>query len=312
MASASTKTLTLNTGNSIPSIGLGTWQSPDEECYNAVLSALKSGYKHIDTAMVYQNEVPVGKAIRDFLKESDVTRSELFITTKLWCTTFQNPEQALKDSLERLGLDYVDLYLIHWPVAMAPGDTLMPVRADGSRAALSFDEWSYVDTYKLLQKLLPLGLTKAIGISNFNKVKIEHLLADPEVTVVPAALQVELHPYLPQFELIEYAKSQGIAIEAYSPLGSTGAPVLEDATLVELAKKYNVSPATIAISWGVQRDIVILPKSVNPVRVESNLKTIKLSPEDFQLVNDISKTITKRVVNPDWGVNIFDSDAKFN
>lgn len=312
MASNCTSTLTLNTGATIPAVGLGTWQSSDEDCYNAVLSALRLGYKHIDTAMVYQNEAAVGRAIKDFLKESDVPRSELFITTKLWCTQQNDPEAALRASLERLGLDYIDLYLIHWPVAMVPGDNLFPSRPDGSRAALPYEQWSYVQTYKLLQKVLPLGLTKAIGISNFNKVKIEHLLADPEVTVVPAALQVELHPYLPQFELIEYAKSKGITVQAYSPLGSTGAPVLEDPTLVELAKKYDVSPATVAISWGVQRDIVILPKSVNPVRVASNLKTIKLSQEDFEKVNEISKTTTKRVVKPEWGLDIFESDAKFH
>lgn len=312
MASASTGTVTINTGAKLPLIGLGTWRSSEEECYNAVLSALESGYKHIDTARIYENEAAVGRAINQYLKQSNTDRSELFITTKLWCTDFQNPEKALRESLERLGLDYVDLYLMHWPVAMAPGKDLFPSRPDGSKAFLNYDTWNYLQTYKLLQKVLPLGLTKAIGISNFNKAKIENLLTDPEVTVVPAALQIELHPYLPQFELVDYAKSKGISIEAYSPLGSTGAPVLENATLVELAKKYDVSAATVAISWGVQRDIAILPKSVNPVRVASNLKVIKLSAEDFQLVNDISKTESKRVVNPDWGVDIFDSDATFN
>lgn len=312
MASICTKTVKLNTGAAIPSIGLGTWLSSAEECYNAVLAALKAGYRHIDTARVYQNEESVGKAINDFLKETGTPRSELFVTTKLWCNDFQNAEQALKDSLARLGLDYVDLYLIHWPVAMKPGNELMPTNPDGSRATIPFSEWSYVDTYKALQKVLPLGLTKAIGVSNFNIPKLEYLLNDPEVTVVPACLQVELHPYLPQFELVEYAKSKGIVMEAYSPLGSTGAPVLENKVLVELAEKYDVSPAAIAISWGVQREISILPKSITPARVESNLKTVVLSEEDFQKINDISKTETKRIVVPNWGVDIFGSDATFS
>lgn len=272
---------------------------------------MRSGYKHIDTARVYGNEAPVGKAINDYLKESGAKRSDIFVTTKLWCTENRKAEEALRKSLERLQLDYVDLYLIHWPVAMAEGDELMPTKADGTRAILPFNEWTYVDTYKSMQKLLPLGLTKAIGISNFNQEKIEYLLNDPEVTVMPACNQIELHPYLPQIDLVEYCKSKEIVCEGYSPLGSTGAPLLQEPVLTQLAEKYSVSPACIAISWAVCRGTVVLPKSVNPSRVESNLKIVQLSSDDIEIVNDIHKTTSKRIVDPNWGIEVFGTDPTY-
>ena len=297
----------------IPQIGLGTWKSPGDQCYASVKAALQNGYRHIDTARVYGNEEWVGKAINDFLKESKVPRSELFVTTKLWCTEFNDPESAIRDSLKRLGLEYIDLYLMHWPAAMAPSKTdLFPRRPDGGRAMLPFDQWNYIDTFKAMQKLVDLKLTRAIGISNFNIPKIDALLNDKDVHIVPACLQVELHPYLPQRELVDFCTSKGIVVEAYSPLGASGAPLLKDSTLQTIAAKYDVSPATIILSWDVQRGIVVIPKSVNPIRIASNRKIVELADEDFKAVSELYKTIHKRFVSPDWGVNIFDSDAHFN
>ncbi|CAI8506280.1 unnamed protein product [Pichia kudriavzevii] len=305
-----TKSYTLNTGASIPAIGLGTWRSTDDECYTAVMTALQNGYTHIDTARVYGNEEAVGRAINDFLKESKTPRERLFITTKLWCSECQNPEKALKKSLQRLNLDYVDLYLTHWPVAIDPNSSeLMPTNESGQRMVLPFEEWSYLDTYRGMQKLVTLGLTKAIGISNYNIPKIKRLLADPEVEIVPACLQVEMHPCLPQNDLVEFCKSNNIVVQCYSPLGSTGAPVLQDETLKKIAASKNVHPATVAISWAVARDTVVLPKSVNPERIISNLKVIELSDDCVKEISEIGERNPKRVVNPEWTVkkNIFEN-----
>lgn len=274
------------------------------------MSALNAGYKHIDTARIYRNEEAVGKAIAKYLKDPDTSRDELFITTKLWCSEVQDPEKALAESLKRLNLEYVDLYLMHWPVTMANVGELIPKKADGTTDIVPFTTWNYVDTYKIMQKLYKSGLAKAIGVSNFNIPKINYLLAQPGVDVVPACLQVEVHPYLPQFDLVEFAKEKGILIECYSPLGSTGAPLLKDPLLIKLGEKYNVSPACIAISWAVARDTIVLPKSVHQERIESNLKVIDLSADDVKLVDQVSKTTTKRVVLPDWGVDIFADSAK--
>lgn len=293
-------------------MGLGTWQSPEDECFNAVYTALSAGYRHIDTARVYQNEEAVGRAIAKYLKDFDISRDEIFITTKLWCTEVENPKKALQNSLKRLGLEYVDLYLMHWPVTMKSsfdGD-LIPTREDGKTDVVPFDEWNYVKTYNLMQELKIEGLTKAIGISNFNIPKIEYLLSQPEIKITPACNQVEIHPYLPQDDLIKYCKSKGILVECYSPLGSTGAPVLKDDKLIKIAEKHNVSTACIAISWAISRDTVVLPKSVHNERIESNLKIIQLSNEDIEIINSISKTSTKRIVNPSWGVDIYGPNPK--
>ncbi|QPG77247.1 hypothetical protein FOA43_004654 [Brettanomyces nanus] len=308
---SSIKTLKLNTGALIPQVGLGTWRSSEEEGYNAVLAALKDGYRHIDTARCYGNEEPVGRAINDFMKQSGVQRSDLFVTTKLWCTEFKDPKAALERSLKRLHLDYVDLLLMHWPLAMKSGEGLFPRNADGSRKLLPFEEWSYIDTYKAMQPLIDLNLAKAIGISNYNIPKIQALLADKGVTVKPACLQVELHPYLPQQELVDFCKAHDIVVEAYSPLGSSGAPLLKEKVINEIGEKYGVSAATVIISWAVARGTVVLPKSINPVRVSSNRKIIPLSEADMDAINGIQKTTSRRFVCPDWGIDIFNSDGHF-
>lgn len=298
-----TATIKLNTGASIPVVGLGTWRSTEaDDGYKAVRKALEVGYRHIDTAAIYKNEGQVGKAIND----SGVPRSEIFVTTKLWCTQQHNPKEALEQSLKRLGLDYVDLYLMHWPVSLSPrmikdGNMLtIPVRDDGARD-VEISDWNFIKTWELMQELPATGLTKAIGVSNFSINNIKDLLASPGNKIVPAMNQVELHPLLPQQELIDFCHSKGVIIEAYSPLGSNNAPLLTQKTVVEVAKKNNVTPAQVVISWHVQRGYVVLPKSVNADRIISNLKTFTLSKEDFEAVSNISKVEgEKRIVVPDW------------
>ncbi|MCP8717985.1 MAG: aldo/keto reductase [Asgard group archaeon] len=268
-------TLTLNTGAKIPAVGLGTWQSAPDDVYNATLTALKNGYRHIDTAAIYGNEEDVGRGIKD----SGVPREEIFVTTKLWNTEHKNVQQALDISLKKLGLDYVDLYLIHWPVS-----------TDKATNA-PYPDYDFVDAYKELQKIhKTTNKVKAIGVSNFTVKKLEKLLTSEGVDVVPATNQVEAHPLLTQPDLYNYLQEKGIVLEAYSPLGSTGSPLFKYKDVQAIAEKNQVEPAQVLISWAVQRKTVVLPKSVTDARIISNLKTFVLSDEDFETLNKISLT----------------------
>lgn len=292
-------TFKLNTGAEIPVVGLGTWQSPADEVAKAVESALKSGYRHIDAAWIYGQEDAVGEGI----KASGVPRSELFITTKVWCTYHRNPEACLDDSLKRLGLNYVDLLLIHWPVPLEKrGNENIPLNPDGSRAIDR--DWTPEQTWELMEKLPATGKTKAIGVSNWSIPYLEKLLA--RAKIVPAANQVELHPSLPQHELVKYCQSKGIQMQAYSPLGSSGGPVLQDELVQSIAKAHNANPAQVVISWAAQRGVVVLPKSVTPSRIETNGKLITLSNEEMLQLNELHKQEGKavRLVKPNWGVDL--------
>lgn len=283
---------TLNDGSKIPAVGLGTWRASEKgAAFNAVKVALENGYRHIDTAAIYGNEKEVGEGI----KASGVPRSEIYVTTKLWNSDHDDVEKALDISLEKLGLEYVDLYLIHWPVS-----------AHGGEKAKK-DEYDYLETYKKIQKLVKTGKVKSVGISNFTQKKVEKLLADKDVTVKPVVNQIEAHPLLPQEELKDYLTKQGILIEAYSPLGSDNSPLFKNETIVAIAEKNKVEPAQILISWAVQRGTVVLPKSVTDSRIISNLKTIKLSDEDFDTLNKLSeKDGVVRTCDPQW--DVFSSD----
>lgn len=304
-------TFKLNSGSSIPAIGLGTWKSSPEDCYNAVKYALSVGYRHIDTARIYLNEDSVGRAINDFLEEADnVKREDIFVTTKLCPCDYQDAETAILGSLERLQLDYVDLYLMHHSLAEVSGEGLKPVDEDGFRKHIPFEEFSYVDAYKSVQTFVEKGYTRSIGVCNFNVPKVQRLLETCEIP--PAVVQCEIHPYLPQHDLVEFCKAKDIVVEAFSPLGSTGAPLLNEPVLVEIAEKYRVSPACIAISWAIARGTVPLPKSTNKNRLRANLNPIKLSDQDVDVINTISKTTTKRFLNSKWRFDVYYSDAEFN
>nr|QFR37195.1 aldo-keto reductase [Cyberlindnera americana] len=292
-----TATIKLNADISIPQLGLGTWQSANNDAYHAVIAALKAGYRHIDTAAIYKNEVQVGKAIKD----SGVPRSELFVTTKLWGSQHREPAVALADSLERLGLDYVDLYLIHWPVPLQAGDETLVVKMnpDGSRA-LDL-EWDFVKTWELMQELPKTGKTRAVGVSNFSVNNLKTLLSAETTKVVPAANQCECHPLLPQDELIDFCKSKGIVFEAYSPLGSTSSPLFTNATLKTIADSYGVSIPQVLINWAFKRGYVVLPKSVTESRIIENAKIVDLSSDDFSTINEIvHKEGQQRLIVPDW------------
>ncbi|QBM88958.1 glycerol 2-dehydrogenase NADP+ [Metschnikowia aff. pulcherrima] len=267
-----TKTYKLNNGKTIPAVALGTWLAKGKECVESVSFALRNGYRHIDTAAHYGCEKEVGQGIR----ESGIPREEIFLTTKVWNFDHKKVRQAFDESMDRLGLDYVDMYLLHWPKSLDPA-TETP-----------YEDWDFVDTYKEIQKLLDTGRVKSIGISNFTVTKAKKLLADPGVTVKPVVNQIEGHPLLPQPELTKWFQDNDIVIECYCPLGSSETTLVVNDTIVGIAKKNNVDVGQVLVSWGVQRDTVVLPKSTKKDRILSNLKTFKLSDEDMHTLDTLT------------------------
>ncbi|MFF0726076.1 aldo/keto reductase [Streptomyces sp. NPDC004134] len=238
-------TITLNNGVAMPQLGFGVWQVPDAEAETAVRTALDAGYRSIDTAAIYGNEAGTGKA----LTGSGLPREELFVTTKLW-NSDQGYDAALRafdDSLRRLGLDHVDLYLIHWP---APAKD------------------KYLETWRALEKIHADGRARAIGVSNFQPAHLQRVL--DEGTVVPALNQVELHPDFAQADVRAFHAAHGIATEAWSPLGQ-GKGLLDEPVLRELGEKHGRSPAQVALRWHLQLGNVVIPKSVTPSRIRENI-----------------------------------------
>ncbi|WP_405718591.1 aldo/keto reductase [Streptomyces sp. NBC_00046] len=237
--------ITLNNGVEMPQLGFGVWQVPDDEATKAVATAIESGYRSIDTAAIYENERGTGRAIT----ASGVAREELFVTTKLWNSEqgYDSTLRAFDASLDKLGLDYVDLYLIHWPT---------PAKD------------AYVDTYKAFEQIHSDGRAKAIGVSNFLPEHLERLLG--ETSVIPAVNQIELHPQLQQAESRVFHAKHGIATEAWSPLGQ-GKGLLEVPTVVAIARKHDRTPAQVVLRWHLQTGNVVIPKSVTPSRIVENL-----------------------------------------
>lgn len=262
---------TLNNGIKIPKIGFGTWRIPGgEECYQAVSEALKSGYIHIDTAAYYGNEDSVGKAIQD----SALNREDLFVTTKLWNTDrgYEKTLKAFEHSLDKLALDYVDLYLIHWPANEK-----------------QFNDWNEInqETWKAFETLYNEGKVKAIGLSNFMPVHIQGVLDICKIK--PAVNQIEFHPGYTQDKTVNFCATQNILIEAWSPLGS--GRVLEHPLLQQLAAKYKTNVAALCLSFILQSGHIVLPRSQNPTNIRANLlqNPIQLSEEDFHRIYSMEK-----------------------
>ncbi|XP_055624783.1 aldo-keto reductase family 1 member B1-like [Toxorhynchites rutilus septentrionalis] len=273
-----------NNGNSIPMIGLGTWGSPGGgQVAQAVKDAIDIGYRHIDCAMAYQNEHEVGEGVTAKIKEGVIKREDIFITSKLW-NTFHRPdlvEGALRTTLNSLMLDYLDLYLIHWPVGYKEGVELFPYGPDGK--TYIFSDVDYVETWKAMEKLVGLGLVKNIGLSNFNIKQVQRVLDIARIK--PVTNQIENHPYLNQAKLTAFCADKGIIVTAYSPLGSPTRPwvtkddivLMEDGTVHAVAKKYAKDPAQILIRYQIQLGHVVIPKSVTRSRIVSNFDVFSFS-----------------------------------
>ncbi|MDN3258541.1 aldo/keto reductase [Streptomyces sp. CSDS2] len=262
----------LNNGVEMPQLGYGVWQVPDDEAERAVATALQAGYRSIDTAAIYGNEEGTGKAIA----ASGVPREEIFVTTKVWNSDhgYDATLRAFDASLAKLGLDYVDLYLIHWP---------LPSRD------------TYVDTYKAFEKLYADKRVRAIGVSNFLPDHLRRLTQ--ETSVIPAVNQIELHPHLQQRESRALHAELGIATEAWSPLGQ-GKGLLEVPAIVAIARKHDRTPAQVVLRWHLQLGNIVIPKSVTPSRIEENIAVFDFSLDDEDLAA-ISALNEDRRLGPD-------------
>jgi alcohol dehydrogenase (NADP+) len=283
------KFMQFRNGDQMPVLGLGTWQSPPGEVYLAVKEALRLGYRHIDCAFIYGNQVEIGQALSESFSEGVVSRKELWITSKLW-NSFHAPadvQPALEKTLADLQLDYLDLYLMHWPVAVRKGIFLPESAAD----LIPLKELPLSDTWQALEKLTDKGLCRHIGVSNFSITKLKALLEDARIK--PEMNQIELHPYLQQTEMLAFAKEHGIYLTAFAPLGSPGRParlkvadepvLMQEAAITTCAEGHGVTPAQVLISWAIQRGTVVIPKSVNPERLQQNLAAaeLELTPEEI-------------------------------
>lgn len=280
----------LNTGASIPAVGLGTWQADPGLVGKAVKEAIKIGYRHIDCAKAYKNEKEIGDALQELYKEGIVKREDLFITSKLWCTD-HNPDdvaEALNGSIQRLQCNYLDLYLMHWPVALKKDAQAAPPLPE------DFAPLNIEATWAALEKCYASGNAKAIGISNFSVEKTKALLSHCKVR--PAVNQVECHPLWQQKKLAPFLKNENIHLSAYSPIGSSNSPfakinVLELPTVTKLAEKYGKTPAQIALRWNLHQGHSVLPKSTHADRIASNIELFdfKISDDDLQEFDKIEQ-----------------------
>lgn len=288
------KKLEFRNGDVLPSLGLGTWLSKKNEVYNAVLEAIRIGYRHIDCAYIYGNEAEIGQALHDAMKAGLVKREELFVTSKVWNSDHapERVEVSVRRSLKDLQLDYLDLFLIHWPVAFKTGHE----QAKDASDLFTMKEMPVSVTWQAMEKMKELGLTKHIGVSNFNIPKLKKLVE--EANTKPEVNQVELHPYLQQTELVGFCQQNEILLTAYSPLGSrhlvqSEAGLTREKLIVEIAEKHACTPAQVLLAWGMQRGVAVIPKSVNPDRILENYKSldVELDAEDVNRISSLERNL---------------------
>jgi len=275
--------LKLNSGYSMPVLGLGTWLSKPGEVAEAVKAALSNGYHMIDCAQGYQNQKEIGPALKELFDGGVVKREDVFITSKVWNTfhSFELARRSVDQTLEELGLAYIDLMLIHWPTGYKEGGEIFPKNEDGTK--MLYSDVDYLDTWKALESKLAEGKIRSLGLSNFNPQQIQRIIANGKVR--PAVLQVELHPYFQQKELVAFCAKESIVVTAYSPLANPSMPfrkegdpnVLHDPTVTSIAKKHSRSNAQVVLRFLIQKHIVVIPKSVNAERIKDNGRVFDFS-----------------------------------
>ncbi|KAF2098092.1 aldehyde reductase [Rhizodiscina lignyota] len=297
------RTFKLNSGYSIPAVGLGTWQSKPNEVAKAVETALRAGYRHIDGAAAYENEDEVGRGIL----ASGVPRKDIFITSKLWNThhAAADVEEGLDNTLKELQTDYVDLYLIHWPVSFQKASFKDRFPISPVDGGVHVTDVSASETWRAMEALVRKGKIRSIGVSNFTRERIEELHKTAEIKV--ACNQIEAHPYFQQPEFTKWMQDQGIVVAAYSPLGNNiyNFPRgVDDPVVIGIAKELGKEPAQVLIQWAVQRGTVVLPKSVTPARIEANFQDFELPEDAFEKITALDRK--KRYNMPiRLGVNVF-------
>lgn len=291
------KYLDFKNGDKMPALGLGTWKSAKGEVYKAVREAITIGYRHFDCAFIYGNEAEIGQAIADAISEEEVTRNELWITSKLWNNRHRKADiqSAIELTLSDLQLDYLDLYLIHWPV-VHQYDVAYP---QSGEQLVSLNEVSLTETWEGMIDLQAQGLTKHIGVSNFSIKKIKQVTTD--TGVCPEVLQLELHPFLQQKEILNFANENNIILTGYCPLGSSDRPatrivagepkLFENQTIINIATQIGCSTAQVMLAWAVYRGTSVIPKSVNPQRLIENLAAadIELSESQMEAINALDQ-----------------------
>ncbi|KAM7534473.1 hypothetical protein Aperf_G00000116930 [Anoplocephala perfoliata] len=285
--------LKLNNGYNIPQFGFGTFAASKEEVVDAVKAAFDAGYRHVDCAAAYGNEKEVGQAIAESMKKHGLKREDVFVTSKLWCDKHDPKDvlEACQESVKNFGLGYLDLYLVHWPVSFHFKEGTVPDFGDPN--CFVYEYHKLEDTWGAMEKLIPTGLVKSIGISNFNKSQIERVLKSGKI--VPAVLQVEVNLHNLNTKLIDFCHSKNIVVEGYSPFGNPGytkdrtdfEQILKMKPVVEIAKKHNKTPAQVIIRHGLQRNVVVLAKSVTAERIRSNYDVFdfQLSKEEMNQLN---------------------------
>jgi D-xylose reductase len=302
-------TLTLRTGDAMPALGLGTWKIPKDVCAGTVHTAIAAGYRHLDCACDYGNEVEVGLGIARAIDEGLVTREDLWITSKLW-NTYHNPEHvepAIRRTLSDLGVDHLDLYLIHFPIALrfVPFEERYPpewlVDPDASPARMEFEDVPIVSTWTAMEALVRAGLTRNIGVCNMTTGFLMDLLTS--TTIPPAVLQVEMHPYLTQERLVRFAAQHDIAVTAFSPLGAgsyvslgmaeASQSALEHPVVREIAERTTATPAQVVLAWAIQRGTNPIVKSSSADRLRENLgaEGLTLSEDDMAAISGLNQNL---------------------